>query len=243
MEDNNTKQEESFISRVKWLIGILFVGGLGSGFWDVFLKPVFIGSSNIILNIITFGMSTLKDNIYITISKGLSNQESLLVLVSVFAMFSSFSLYLGLFIFRISRKRKIRFSKNRKKDNNNEGYKNIKFNESDELTLNSKELDESDLNPEKDKWRWFPRITIPILFSITIIYFTGAYESIYVNGAITHYNQLRTICIPYVEMSDIEMFDSEFSQIQNGEDYRKIIIELENVAKQNNLEYNNFTIF
>ena len=65
---------------VPWIVASIVLGALGSGFWDLALKPLFLWSSDVALNIVTFGMQRLKDAIYVDIAKGLHEQASMATL-------------------------------------------------------------------------------------------------------------------------------------------------------------------
>jgi CRISPR/Cas system-associated endoribonuclease Cas2 len=56
----------------------------------------------------------------------------------------------------------------------------------------------------------------------------------YVNNAITHYEQLSKIVRPYISDEKNKIYISNFAQIQNKNDYVKLISELEKIAKENN---------
>ena len=76
-------KEERFIKKpiiktIIFAIVTILLGGIGSGLWELILKPSLGNLSNLILDIITFGTTSLKNNVYANVAKGLHNQESLL---------------------------------------------------------------------------------------------------------------------------------------------------------------------
>ncbi|MEY2485486.1 MAG: hypothetical protein QOH39_1134 [Verrucomicrobiota bacterium] len=57
----------------KWTVGIVgtvLLGALGSGFWDLFLRDIFVWIGHGLLTLITLGISSVRDSFYLEIAKG-----------------------------------------------------------------------------------------------------------------------------------------------------------------------------
>jgi hypothetical protein len=85
------------------VIGSLVAGALGSGLWSWMFEPGLSRLGKGILNLVTFGTSSLKDNVYSTAAQGLHEVPSLhvhLFLITIIvALPVSFS-FLALFLLR-----------------------------------------------------------------------------------------------------------------------------------------------
>ena len=67
---------------------------------------------------------------------------------------------------------------------------------------------------------------------------------IYINDAVTHFNQLYAIAAPYVEDNgEKEVYISKFAQIQNKEDYSNLLSDLKSIASKNNQVIPKFDIW
>lgn len=72
------------------------------------------------------------------------------------------------------------------------------------------------------------------IFSLSFLLgglFIAAYENLY----ITRFEQILTICSPYISQNETSKFHSQFAQIKSKIDYENIVSSLENIAKSNNL--------
>src|ERR1035437_392134 len=73
-------------------LGTILLGAVGSGFWELGLKPVFQWLGRILLTAVTLGSNTVRDDIYKEAGKGLHETSSLqlywLVILSLFLMCS-----------------------------------------------------------------------------------------------------------------------------------------------------------
>ena len=45
------------------IIGTIFLGALGSGLWEL-LKPIFVGTGEVLVSIVTLGLTNLRDGFY-----------------------------------------------------------------------------------------------------------------------------------------------------------------------------------
>ena len=64
----------------KPILGILltiFLGAIGSGFWEICLKDIFIWIGHAILRVITLGITSVRDSFYEEIAKGRTDRAAL----------------------------------------------------------------------------------------------------------------------------------------------------------------------
>jgi hypothetical protein len=62
------------------VLGLLLLGGIGSGVWDVLLKPVFFYITGVSVSIGTLGIQSLRDSVYADIARGPFDRPSLYIL-------------------------------------------------------------------------------------------------------------------------------------------------------------------
>jgi len=78
------------VTKKQWLIGLtgtIVLGAVGSGVWDVFLKPAFSWLGREVLTLVTLGLSSVKDSMYQDIAKGHHEVAGLNILVFATAVF------------------------------------------------------------------------------------------------------------------------------------------------------------
>lgn len=88
------------------------------------------------------------------------------------------------------------------------------------------------------------RFVFPLysIFAVSFI-IISLFADLYVNRAITYFNQSLTICSPYISSSDMVKINSRFAQIQDRQAYVDIVEELKLIASSNNLTLPNFEIW
>lgn len=75
---------------IKWIlgiIGIIFLGAIGSGLWQIGIEPVGNWFLDAIFEITTFGLSSFSDAFYRDVAKGLHEETSIFVLYFIFGGF------------------------------------------------------------------------------------------------------------------------------------------------------------
>jgi hypothetical protein len=79
------------------VIGSLVIGALGSGLWSWMFEPVLSRVGKGILNLVTLGISSLKDNVYSTAAQGLHEVPSLHVHLFVITIMVTLPLTISVF--------------------------------------------------------------------------------------------------------------------------------------------------
>jgi hypothetical protein len=67
-----------------WALGVIILGALGSGFWEVLLRYCFISVGHGVLTIITLGISSVRDSFYVEIAKGRTDRVALFLVSFAF---------------------------------------------------------------------------------------------------------------------------------------------------------------
>jgi hypothetical protein len=69
------------------IFGIIMLGAIGSGIWARLFDPGYSKVRDVLLNIATLGIGTLKDNTYFHVAQGIHQEAALSVLLVVLMMF------------------------------------------------------------------------------------------------------------------------------------------------------------
>lgn len=80
------------------IIGTVLLGALGSGFWEVALRPFLTWSASILLDVATLGLTTLRDGLYVDAAKGSYERASFMTLSVLFGLLSGMVTVVGLSI-------------------------------------------------------------------------------------------------------------------------------------------------
>jgi hypothetical protein len=64
-----------------FVLGSIILGSLGSGFWEIALKPFFLWVGKLSLTIVTLGISSLEESIYQRVARGLVETPSAVLLI------------------------------------------------------------------------------------------------------------------------------------------------------------------
>ena len=224
-------------NRLKLFLGVIVtivLGAIGSGFWDLALKPLWLSVSKMFFEVISSISSSFKESTYKDVAKGFREFPSI----------RAFSIALSLFFLYFSDKIPEFSEAIFKKPDNKEKIEN----ELKELLLLSdenrnKRIEEIKSEFEKSIIKYnrylsgFRYLTIFFVFLIIFLFSFMFFQQIqieYVNSAVTHFEQVMTIASPFLSEKDRLKFRSEFSQISSSEDYKSVVEKLETVGKKNN---------
>lgn len=95
-------------------------------------------------------------------------------------------------------------------------------------------------NNKYRKWGLF--IAVLVVLSIIASDIADNAKEEYAKDAIGHYDRLLAIIAPHITPEEKLVFDSRFAQIENRDEYIKIIQEITRIAKVNNLRVPKFKI-
>ncbi|WP_138920285.1 hypothetical protein [Acinetobacter sp. P8-3-8] len=204
------------ISCILGILGTIILGGLGSGVWEILLKPILSFLSNGVINFLVDTSTSFSNEIYQSISmRSLDRFQA--------KTYSLIVTFLGLITILICL---LLFTKvKRKLDEERDGINEF----------------------EKDK-NWPLRNHKNFYIFMTFYFFLGCIPFfIYTyDGIKTNFIAKKVIAFEYLlkvngdVLTDIELkkIESEFAQIRNAEDYQKIMIDLKEIADQNNKHIN-----
>jgi hypothetical protein len=205
------------------LLGTILLGAVGSGFWELGLKPTFQWLGRMLLTAVTLGSNTVRDDIYKEAAKGLHETSSLqlysLVILSLFFMCSY-----GLGIASGGRS-----SRKFRKDLD-------ELDDQAKLTVLEKKL--ASLKHQI--------YTAQLLVFGIILLFTTSQLINYLkvnqaNAACTFFAQSMAICRPYLNDQQAKIFESRFASMDSRADFVAIVADLGRLAASNQRKLPDFT--
>jgi hypothetical protein len=206
-----------FPNSKKWGFGIggtILLAIFSNAIWEYIIEP----SSNIgfrwLLNISTLGVTKFKDQLYSDIAKGMHEDASMQLYILFIAFLSAFLILsiLKVFIYKHLQERG-------EAKEPSKVFRLLAF-----------------LN--RNKVFYYFSIAY-LIFAVTFFILTSARLK-YVNRAVTHYNQLINILASDIPTENILIYNSRFAQIQNKDDYVRLIHELKGIAVERNKKVPNF---
>jgi hypothetical protein len=198
-----------------WLVGVLFLGALGSGLWDLFLKP---STLRLHRGLLTFRARIVKgfeDSVYANVAKGFHEHPS----VHTF-LWSHSLMGVSFLILCICLLASIPFSFRLNEV--------IARNGALPQTFPSQAPFLSPLPPWLIVSVGIVGAVVCFGFAFQILAFQSGihYEVL----AVAHYKQLRRIVAPCISVTEMLVIDSDFSQIRNREGYQAVIQTLTQLA-------------
>ncbi|MEQ1143357.1 hypothetical protein [Acinetobacter soli] len=211
---------KEFIKKHKalsWILGILgtlIVGGLGSGVWEIVLKPLLSFVGNGFINFLINKSTNFSNEIYQSISmRSLDRFQA--KIYSLMVMFlATFSIFICL----------IAFSQGKKK------FELVKE--------DIKQVDKQWIF--KDRKNFYCFITIYFLLA-SVPFVTYTYDGMkteFISKKVIYFEYLLKVNADVINDTDLKKIESQFAQIKSSEDYIKIIKKLENLAFVNNKNTN-----
>lgn len=222
-------------SKLKWtfgIVGTVILGAIGSGVWRLLLEPFSLWIGKALFTVATLGLESLRNGVYAEVAKGLHESPSLsvfclLLLLPLFALSS----FIGVMLGQKKARHEIEDSISRIETENPDPQSR-----SNEI---SKMLNEG-ANTAR---RHAVRAIIPISIVIIVFCFFQLFTAVYVNRAITHFQQCLNICNPYLTDAQEEEILSQFNRISSRADYAVIVQQLEHCAESSGVKCASFQIF
>src|ERR1035437_2550475 len=202
-----TVQENKKNKKIKNLLGIIIIGAIGSGLWDILLKRVVFKIGELFVNAVSYFNNNYIDHLYINVGKG-SNMD-------IFPSVLIILIIISLPAFVITG-----ISKYFKANQNNLSETSIIKNISDYL-----------FNSKKRAYTFVLIITLPISFIHTDLLIKNM-STIRANEYI---ERNLEIIRPYLADSNFIILRSKFRLIDNKQKLIETLYSIENIATKNNI--------
>lgn len=234
--------ENRIVRRFLWLLGVLTIGALGSGLWEIAFRPLGAKTLNATLSLIGQIFHSFQDQTYqqIALDNGQSSSLMLLHFLS-FAIVGALAVSLPVVIY--DHKKSKREIEKLTTDVEREITSLAALNHQSvaEASIPKKTREELLLDFEKSRdqlrsWAFtkLPGLTLTLILTIisalAIITLIMYSSEAYTNQATAHYHQMMQIVSPYLSSEERMGLASKFAQIQNRSDYIDLIKKLEDIA-------------
>jgi hypothetical protein len=205
---------------IQWtlrLIGVIILGAIGSGVWQIIGDPLLSIITKTFIDAINFITNTYKDGIYIEAARGLHENPATKLYILVF----TFPPILAL-VFILSKKSakkdmvKLEVESQSKHDEKTE-----------QLEFQIESLNKQIKSGER-----------VIFFSVIILIMTSIHsttQTSYTNKVITYVDNTLDRLAPYESHENIIMLRAEFREVYTAEDYYKLYNKLESKLKAHDL--------
>jgi hypothetical protein len=205
---------------IQWslrLIGVIILGAIGSGVWQIIGDPLLSIITKTFIDAINFITNTYKDGIYIEAARGLHENPATKLYILVFTFPPFFAL-----VFILSKKSakkdvvKLEVEAQSKHDDKTE-----------QLEFQIEALNKQIKNGER-----------VIFFSVILLIMMSihsATQTSYTNKVITYVENTLDRLAPYESHENIIMLRAEFREIYTAEDYYKLYNKLERKLKVHDL--------
>jgi len=209
--------------RIAGLLGVVLIGALGSGLWDVIFKPGGQWVVRTLLTAVTLGSSVVKDAVYAEAAKG-PHEAASLYLVSILTgaltwplMFLAYRLVS--FRLNAARRSETRLIESLISSGEEDRLASVRH----RLEVRSQRL-----------------TRLLYLLIVMLLVFIGVLGVMSLkvqqaNSAYTHFAQSLSICAPYITEEQSRVFQSRYSRIQGRADYLSVLSDLQSVALQNHI--------
>jgi hypothetical protein len=200
-------------------VATVLLGALGSGLWDLALRPGGQWLGHAILTGVTLGSGYMRDQVYVEAAMGYHEESAMQSSSMLFAlMFWFCAAFAGLMLGMTSRKGT---------------PKTLEAEKDAQPAIDTQEIKVR--GPGKGLRVSFCFFVVGSLLSLgghlTIMLKTEA-----ANSAHTYFVQSLTICRPYLEVREAQILESRFASIRGRTDYIAITSDLVRIAELNHLK-------
>ena len=197
------------------VLGALVIGALGSGLWDVVFKPTFVWIGTVLLNVATLGIQSLVDNIYVEVAKGSYERAADAAYQIIIVIFGG-------------------------------GLIAVPFLALVALKTIDKERLETGHGSAEDRKRRLRMIVLTSLVFESLgagILAVNTARLSYIIQASNYLEQCERVVAPAIPLDQRLLIASAVAQIRSKDDFLKIVDRLHTIAKSNNLNLPEFSVF
>jgi hypothetical protein len=202
------------------ILGTIFLGALGSGLWDVFLRDLMNLLAFSLLKIVGTVYAGYLDNLHAEIARGCIDRFSSLPYLVVVVFFCSFP-WAAISLMRL----RLRY-----------------FEKQYVESRQSSEVSTADevLAYHKNLIRKFTIILSIFAIFMSTAYVTLAARDFYANNGAIYLDRSIEIVAPYISASDVLRLRAAFRSIKSTDDFHKLDSELKSIAKKTKVELPKF---
>lgn len=207
------------------IVGALFLGALGSGLWDMLVKPSGRWIGQAVLTVVSLGSSSVKDAVYREAARGAHEAPSLVFLQLLLAVTLTLP-FLLLFVTVLLQWLLRRVDSAKSGD----------LPQTREHSL--EEIGRKTKNVKSLLVRQY--VSLAVIFFLCGAMAISGLKIIQANDAFTFFSQSMTICRPYMDEKQAELFYSRFARTQGRADFIAITADLRQLATSHQLSLPNY---
>jgi hypothetical protein len=221
------------------LVGVIIIGAIGSGVWEVVLKPLSTFIRDILLNLITFGLESFRNDIYSSVASGY-DQSPIIQLLHYFVLAAILAMIFFLMDLFFKRRELMEDQKRVLKELDDTLSEITNMGETKKKT--QEEIRDGIIQARQSVARQpIKRFSVLLYFGALLCMFqatlliTSLIKTSYINSAISHYNQIVAISSPYYNATEIALHNSQYAQIKKKEDYLRLTALIEATIKNHGI--------
>ncbi|MFX0199722.1 MAG: hypothetical protein ACFFCW_26670 [Candidatus Hodarchaeota archaeon] len=217
------------------LIIAIVAGAIGSGVWIHIFGPLIYWSRDKILTVTTLGIQAFKDSTYQQIASGFHESASDTLLFDFRYLLMMVFILVTLHLIVRGREIRRRIQKDIDQLEKTE----------EEKKPSLEDLHEKFSLAHTRSNRIVKRGYILFMFAIiwSMVFMISTIRLRYINSAISHFQQVLTICSPYLEPGKEKQVISSFAQIRSQKEYVNLLDDLKKIATTNKLYLPKFNIW
>ena len=212
------------------VVGTILVGAIGSGVWDLIGKQTSMWLGHAFLTGITLGSVAVRDSIYKEAAKGL-HEAGALQQFSFFVLLAACAA--GGVGGYLDGRAAGQHEAEEYEEKLQERVSNLPFEEVKTLLQEGLAELQAKTVKRKMRFRWKFRFAGLLVCSFLLFNFTKFNEA---NRLYTAFAQSLTICSPYIDSHQKDLFNSKFAQIKGKNDYVSVMSDLQGIARTNHVE-------
>ncbi len=197
--------KNKYIKILLGFVAAIIIGAIGSGLWERILSKIFDYIIELTINIMNLFITSYKDSIYASASKGFHEFSATYLHSLVLALIPA------LYMVTLSLYYKIRHRENKKEEKPDSRLKKFMFSKKGNYALIF--------------------ITIAAFISCMI----GSFKLIYTNDVATYSFRCMEIIAPYLSDQEIKEIRSQYYMIKNAKDFSEFDSKIKGIASKNNI--------
>jgi hypothetical protein len=206
----------SVVKWVVWVLGVIVLGALGSGFWEIVLKPAFVHASYGLMTLSSLGIESVRTGIYEGIATGSTSRAG----VQTLNLVTLLTVALSALVFNYFLIHYVESQRERKRlDGSAEQRKSP-----EELIQQLRKL----LKFQRGLLYWLG-FWILLMSGMLLVDLSRVF---YENAAVVHFQQALKIAAPYLSDTDRATVESRFAQIHSKSEYVAIVDGLARTATE-----------
>lgn len=214
----------SFIEWLLGILGVIFLGALGSGLWTLILEKPTKKLGGILFSIVTLGLTSLKNNLYAEVARPCKERTARFILMVLLGIALACSIgYISYFA--------------------HDPFSNPQIKTLIQVTSDPNATKEQIQQAKKDFQVYGEEVrTKGILLGSFLFVWTMSFllwnyiKFSFIDSYRAYLEQACNICMPYFKPQEYNKLLSDIAQIQNKDNFTRVKIRLEEIASRGEIK-------